>query len=512
MAYVWKAMLHVKEPSSLGSPWIVSHYNDEELVAIPKETTKCLNNHLVLGLDFLYRNYKNQLKGAILNAEEGLYMHLQVTAFFSAIFNNIKQKFLVLIICPDDCVISWHYYLTKHGGLKVKIIMPDTCPEDFDREHGLALILSFSHIKLAEYLTDYDYFSVVIDRFDEIATKLIIRKLCGTFNIGLTQRNFYLHPNQKLQWTMLNWSNPGCVGKLADFYEIDNDNFANFRDNYRHWWFRLTWNFCESLKRQGDQEEQEHSKKLAKWAAAHHINLPSASAPSKVKKRRKVEIVGDFNVNTAGEVKKEEKPEDSGPNSERDNEENHIIVKEEIKTEEERDKSSEDTIIYDLEGQEKERDPKYVELPSMDENPILNSIIRNLEESPEPIKTHRSSYNFLPAQYDLDQPTCSKNLDDDNVILLSIIEDTHSPPVDIAPLDEATLISHKKEELLSQIFNDDPCTSRSLSQTQEDTEFFHSLIDLDPIMVRKSGGIKKGNCDNAGGYLKGDGDTAEGVE
>lgn len=66
------------------------------------------------------------------------------------------------------------------------------CPEDFDEEHGIALLLSFSNIKLVEYLSEYKYFSVVIDRFDEIANKLVIRRLKGDYNIGLTLRSFYV--------------------------------------------------------------------------------------------------------------------------------------------------------------------------------------------------------------------------------------------------------------------------------------------------------------------------------
>lgn len=56
----------------------------------------------------------------------------------------------------------------------------------------MILILGFSNIKLAESLKEYDFFSVIIDRFDEVATKMIIRKLQGSFNIGITFRNFYV--------------------------------------------------------------------------------------------------------------------------------------------------------------------------------------------------------------------------------------------------------------------------------------------------------------------------------
>lgn len=137
-------------------------------------------------------------------------MQLQVATFLNAMLSYVEPKFLVLIITPDRSIINWHYHLTIHGGLRVQIITPKSkiqdfynfmiiififclvCPEDFDEEHGLALLLPFSNLKLTEYLVDYDYFSVVIDEFNEIASKLIIKKLHGYFNIGLTQRNFYV--------------------------------------------------------------------------------------------------------------------------------------------------------------------------------------------------------------------------------------------------------------------------------------------------------------------------------
>ncbi|KAJ8979974.1 hypothetical protein NQ317_013723 [Molorchus minor] len=298
-------MFYIKEPSSVGSPWTLSQMKDDKTVSISRNTIEDLKNYHVLGIEFLYRSYRKQvrryltffssvlkiilsLKGAILNEEEDLNMHLQVSAFLNAIYNHAERK-LVLVVTPDKSIVCWHYNLTKHGGLNVQIITPHTCPEDFDQEHGLVILLRFTDIKLAEYLIDYNYLSVIIDNFDEIATKMIVKKLHGTFNIGLTRRNFYIDPNQKLQWAMLNWSNPGCVGKLTDFYEIDNDNFANFRDNYRHWWFRLTWSFSESFKEPTCEGKQEYMRTLSKWAVAYNIkNCTTLKRELKTRKRKKM--------------------------------------------------------------------------------------------------------------------------------------------------------------------------------------------------------------------------------
>lgn len=138
---------------------------------------------------------------------------------------------------------------------------------------------------------------------------------------------------------------------------------------------------------------------------------------------------------------------------------------------------------------EKERDPNYVELPSMDENPILNSIIRNLEKSPEPILTQHSMFAYTPMKYNIDEPNCSKAFEEED-ILLSIINDR--TPIDYM-VSEETALSFKKEELRSQIFSDEPCTSKSLVQ-EEDSQFFQSLIDADvPIKAKVIENVTRGS-------------------
>lgn len=50
--------------------------------------------------------------------------------------------------------------------------------------------------------------------------------------------------------------------RLIFFFRIDNDNHANFRDNYRHWWFRLTTHFCDSFKDIVGEEKVKYKKVL----------------------------------------------------------------------------------------------------------------------------------------------------------------------------------------------------------------------------------------------------------
>lgn len=58
-----------------------------------------------------------------------------------------------------------------------------------------------------------------------------------------------MDPNPKLQFNMLNWAQPGCVGKASSFH-ADPDVFSNVRDNFRHFWCRITWDFCDSLEKE----------------------------------------------------------------------------------------------------------------------------------------------------------------------------------------------------------------------------------------------------------------------
>ncbi|KAJ8922914.1 hypothetical protein NQ315_001456 [Exocentrus adspersus] len=488
-------MFYVKQPSNKKSPWILSdwsHCKEKSPISIPTNTLKDIKNHQILGIDFLYQAYKKQFKGVILNEEEGMNTQIQVAAFLNAMFNHVDPKFLVLVVAPDHHIVNWHYHLSIHGGLRVEVITPKTCPEDFDQEHGLAILLPFIHIKLLECLVDYDYFAVVIDDFDQVATKLIIRKLHGLYNIGLTVRSFYTHPDQKLQFTMLNWCNPGCVGKLADFYKVDNDNFANFRNNYRHWWFRLTWGFCESFQKPTDKEHQGYTKVLSKWARSNHLKKSSnGNLERAVRKRKQVGIIDDNKPSSSDQITKFEKTirkskrvSHNGEGAENEIG-NHLLVRENGEIDisdnltEANHQSSEGTVICAVDLY-KAKDPNYVQLPSMDENPILNSIIWNLEKFPRPIATENSTF-CSPVKHKVEEANCSKTFEEENPncseafkeenVLMSIIDD--NVPVDFA-LDEETALSYKKEELRSQIFDDKP-SSYAFDNQPGSSDFFPVL-------------------------------------
>ncbi|RZB40017.1 hypothetical protein BDFB_007973 [Asbolus verrucosus] len=390
-------MFYVKHPSDLDQPWTLSKKTDTNLVVIPLEVSKLLKNHQIMAIEFLYHNYRKGIKGSILNQEPGMNFPLQITALFRALLTGSG---VILIICPEHSLCFWHYHLVNHGDFTVVQITEKNSKNNYEGNNKkLALLLQVAHLKLCEDLANVDFFSVIIENFDQIANKLIIKRLNGKFNIGLTYRSFYTNPDQKLQWKMLNWANPGCVGKLNDFYEVDNKNFDDFKDNYRYWWMRLTWKFCESFQKPGDEETEIYERTVADWAAKNSLNFPEMKKSRKRKHVDKTPTVADPEpVQTGGD-------------------------------------SSSDTVINEVPID------KYVKLPSMDENPILTSIIKNFEISPEPILTR--TYESLP--YTLTQPNCSKYEEDSNVIL-SFIDNKERPSTSKSESEDFIINLIKKPE------------------------------------------------------------------
>ncbi|XP_074040746.1 uncharacterized protein isoform X2 [Leptinotarsa decemlineata] len=395
--------------------------HSEKVCIFPKQLTEKLRTQDFLVLDYLYRNFDRQFKGAILNEEDGFNMQLQVSAFLNGMFKQAKEKFLVLLLCPDDLILNWHYHLSLDADLQVHIVSPKTCPEDFDLKHGLVLLLPFTNIKLAEALVEYKFFSIVIDHIDEVATKLVIRKLHGDFNIGLSRRNFFAKPQQKLQWTLLNWSNPGCVGKLNEFYQNDNDNFANLRDNYHHWWFTLTWKYSKHFQPFSDDEIENYTEILSKWAVDNNISPTKNRVKRRCYKKPKPkdDMIELNSQNIRNPIKNEHEMENKNANEK---------VEDPCSSD-----SSSDTIIYETIGSEPQEDK------------ILNDV--------EPIN--------------------------ENSILLSIIDDG----ADLTPvenMDPEIQISRKKEELMTQIFDDDPCIYENQLQSEQadadSTDFLLSLV------------------------------------
>ncbi|KAK9888107.1 hypothetical protein WA026_000382 [Henosepilachna vigintioctopunctata] len=256
-------MFVFENPSDVDTDWFLGHKN-QSLGCIPKKLLQCISNFHMLGIQFLFENYIRKRNGAILNQDEDMNMPLQVATFLNSVQEKISIDLPVAIICQDSHLCKWHFH-TSECDFKSNIVSSE--------EIGSyeVYIISSKSIKLMDHLLKLDLFCVVIDDLDLIAAKRIVPKLRGIFNIGLTRRNFYMNPDQKLKWLMLNWVSPGCVGKLNDFYSIDRSHSLALADNYRYWWMRLTWNFCDSFERPTDEELQDYHQKLNTWGTIHKI-------------------------------------------------------------------------------------------------------------------------------------------------------------------------------------------------------------------------------------------------
>ncbi|KAF7265236.1 hypothetical protein GWI33_021344 [Rhynchophorus ferrugineus] len=239
------------------------------LVTITNPTLEKLKNQDVVAINYLCNSY-TRYKGIILNEDVDFDKYLQVSAFLGSIC-TIRQDYTVIILCKDDAIIKWHYYISNYGQLEPYIITTNFQVENLCKYARAAFLLGFSNINMLKYFEKQDF--VVIDDIDMVANKTIIKEICGNFHIGLTSRNFYVYPDQKLQWLMLKWSNPGCVGKFADFQELDNDNFANLRDNYKEWWIRLTWTYCDTFIKPTENEKAQLEVVLNNWKQEQGLGI-----------------------------------------------------------------------------------------------------------------------------------------------------------------------------------------------------------------------------------------------
>lgn len=71
------------------------------------------------------------------------------------------------------------------------------------------------------------------------------------------------------------------------FSRTDNDNFAHFRDNYKEWWFRITWSYCESFVRPSVKQKENLDEKLINWAIEQKLSRYSLKPTDKKHNTRK---------------------------------------------------------------------------------------------------------------------------------------------------------------------------------------------------------------------------------
>ncbi|KAF2899965.1 hypothetical protein ILUMI_06221 [Ignelater luminosus] len=427
-----------KTDEMIKMPLFLSHWDATVPVFIPVDVLEDLKSHHLMGVRFLYDCFRKDQKGAILNHENDMNFQIQVSAFFNALSTSVTSKSPVLILSSEKFINAWHYHLTIHGGYDVTILSSKNCKDILLGETHKIIVSTVDNTSLLREIKEVDFFSVVVDEFDLVATKLIIKQLKGQFNIGLTTRNFLKCPDQKLFWTMLSWSNPGVVGKLGDFCIEDSNHLINLRNPYRTWWQRLTWKFCDTFKVPSDEEQKQYKAQLQKWSRQHtdtylqekpvRTTRTSRKAASKsvkieVERKCKEEPMQDV-IEENKDVKKEMLQNDSNDlyNTSRNKEdiftETHnpsqntkdILNPHTLFTESpckddssnqnnsQNSNSSQDTIVYEQENFPSNSD---------DENPILSSIISS--------NSNLMSFDECKNKYYM-------NVDEDEDILSSIIK------------------------------------------------------------------------------------------
>ncbi|XP_050294424.1 uncharacterized protein LOC126734740 isoform X2 [Anthonomus grandis grandis] len=282
-------------------PLTISSPGDKLKLVIQKDVLQFCARHHIFALGYFQNSYKSE-RGIIFNTIEDFNPQLPVSVFIGALSDALPAGFLVLVLCPDELLVKWHYYMTWCSLLEIHVITDEEDLINICPESNTVLLIGFSNIKLAQLLIEQGYMfqSVIIDKVDEVATKLITRKLHGKFNIGITYRNFYTCPDQKLQWSILNWSNPGKVGKLSDFYE----------DNYKDFWARMCWDFCDTFKQPSVKREKKLLQLLKNWAKKHHLPLQLTSPKLALNKKRKI-----VEVISSSDSGSEELVEKSGRNN-----------------------------------------------------------------------------------------------------------------------------------------------------------------------------------------------------
>ncbi|KRT79241.1 hypothetical protein AMK59_7510 [Oryctes borbonicus] len=193
----------------------LSHWNAAEKVYVPIDICKKLKPYHLSIVRSLYRCWKNNLKGAILNYDEGIDIPLAIQALWQALINADKVKLPFLIIVSDKNVILWHFYLSQLG--EVTILNSQNVEMVSKNKHFSIILVPQSNIKLLKACEENDYSFIVVEDIDNIATSRSFKKLSGRFNIALTRRNFLVNRDCKILWHILNWINPDKFGKLNEF-------------------------------------------------------------------------------------------------------------------------------------------------------------------------------------------------------------------------------------------------------------------------------------------------------
>ncbi|KAF9880730.1 SNF2 super family protein [Colletotrichum karsti] len=219
-------------------------YEDVELEysagVIPASIAQYLRDYQIVGVKFLHRLFVYQ-RGGILGDDMGLGKTVQVASFLTAAFGKTAderdQKRMrimreypdlwyprVLIICPGSIIENWKNELNRWGWWKIDVF------HGAGKEDVLSSARSGRcEIMITTYTTYKNHMSlvntvkwdaVVADECHQIKERSSeITKAMNSINalcrIGLT--GTAIQNKYEELWTLLNWTNPGHFGTLAEW-------------------------------------------------------------------------------------------------------------------------------------------------------------------------------------------------------------------------------------------------------------------------------------------------------
>lgn len=219
-------------------------YKDIELEysagIIPASVAQYLRDYQVTGVKFLHERFVYQ-KGCILGDDMGLGKTVQVAAFLTAAFGKTADERdakrmrkmrragdqwypRVLIVCPGSLIQNWRNELNRWGWWHVDIYH-GTGKEDVlqaARAGRLEIMITtyVTYKKMREAVNEVEWDCVVADechvlkdrRSETTQAMDCVNALCRIGLTGTAIQNKY----EEL-WTLLNWTNPGQFGTLAEW-------------------------------------------------------------------------------------------------------------------------------------------------------------------------------------------------------------------------------------------------------------------------------------------------------
>lgn len=234
--------------SSAKVPLVLSDPDEVPPVQVPATINQYLRKYQQEGIAFLYKQYSLG-KGAILADDMGLGKTVQVIGFISAVLGKTGTKFdiygkylqktdcdkvstslvkrengVFLIVSPHSVLYNWHDELMTWGYFKVGKFHSNKRAETLERAENSKLDVVLTTYETLrnhwESLNCIQWLALIMDEVHHLkdpkaAVTIASKSIDVKCRIGLTGTPLQ---NRLLDfWCVLDWANPGCLGKKEDF-------------------------------------------------------------------------------------------------------------------------------------------------------------------------------------------------------------------------------------------------------------------------------------------------------